>query len=361
MVRILNKLRKWARNRKLLTFVMHNYINKKMANREKTKKIIEEIADKTGKSVGVIKRDMFHKCYKTQALFSDYYRFGFYEKTMEEADRYLTNDRYSRVMERLFTPEIRRIMNNKPLFNEVFREFIKRDYLPVDVNTRPEDIEEFVRKHPVFIGKRRNLNMGRGIKLVDTAAYPDLRSLLEYLRSNNIGIIEERVENHPDLKKYSKVSLNTLRIISVKLPEGVKIIAALLKFGDGYNLADSPGAGYKCPVDPETGVIYGGVTGSGKLDMVFLKRHPLGYEMVGVKIPFWEELVKLVKDAMMHLEDAFYIPWDVAVTPDGALIIEGNVDCGYNYQWATGRPVYHDMKRASEFAVKSRRNRLAQH
>jgi len=331
-----------------------------MTDREYRKDIIERVADKTGKSVSEIRRDMYYKCYKTQALFSDYNRFSFYEKTMVEADRYLTNDRYAWVLERLFTPEVRRIMNDKPLFYEVFRDFVKRDFQPINAQTHPDDIEEFVRKHPVFIGKCRNLNMGRGIKLVDSANYPDMGSLLEYLISNYIGLVEERVENHPELKKYSKVSLNTLRIISVRLPEGIKIIAALLKFGDGDNLADSPGAGYKCPVDPETGVIYGGVTGSGDLEMVFLERHPLGYEMIGIKIPFWEELVKLVKDAMMHLEDVFYVPWDIAVSPDGPLIIEGNVHCGYNYQWATGLPVYYDMKRASEFAVQSRKKRSAQ-
>ena len=357
MVNIIKKIKKWASRQKLLTFIFHNFINKSLANRKNTKKIIESVQGKTGKSINAIKRDMFYKCYKTQAIFNDYYRFGFYEKTVDEADRYMTNGRYGWVHKRLFTPEVRKIMNNKPLFCEVFKDFLKRDYLPINKQANPEEIERFVRKHPVFIGKCRNLNRGRGIKLIDSADYPDMESLVEYLRSNHIGLLEERAENHPELKKFSKVSLNTLRIISVRLPEGVKIIAALFKFGDGDNLADSPGAGYKCPVDPETGVIYGGVTGSGKLDMVFLERHPLGFEMIGVKIPFWEELVKLVKDATMHLEDVFYIPWDVAVSPDGPLIIEGNVHCGYNYQWATGRPVFYDMKRASEFAVHNRKNR----
>ena len=359
MIKIKKKIKSWARTRKLMTFVFHNFINKSLANRKKTKRLIELIAGKTGKSVNKIRLDMFYKCYKTQALFYDYYRFSFYEKTVDEADRYLTHDRYSWLLNNLFTPEVRKTMADKVLFNEVFSGFIKRDYLPINAQTRPEYIEEFVRKHPVFIGKCRNLYKGIGIKLVDSANYPDAEYLLEYLKSTNIGIIEERVENHPELKKYSKVSLNTLRIITVRLPEGAKIIAALLKFGDGDNLADSPGAGYKCPVDPETGVIYGGVTGSGKLDMVFLERHPMGFEMVGVKIPFWEELVKLVKDATMLLEDVFYVPWDVAVSPDGPLIIEGNVNCGYYYQWATGRPVFYDIKRASEFATQSRKNRPA--
>jgi len=248
-------------------------------------------------------------------------------------------------------------MNNKPLFNEVFRDFIKRDYQPVNAQTRPEDIERFVHMHPVFIGKCSNLNRGRGIKLVDSNNYTDLGSLLDYLKLNNIGLIEEKVENHPELKKYSKVSLNTIRIVSVRLPEGVKIIAAMLKFGDGDDVADATGVGYKCPVDPETGVIYRGVSGSGELSMVLFGKHPLGYEMVGVKIPFWEELVKLVKDAMMHPEDVFYVPWDIAVSPDDPLIIEGNVNCRYSYQGTTGLPVFYDMKRASEFAVQSRKKR----
>ena len=312
-------------------------------------------AEATGKSRSAVRMDMIIKSYLTLASFQDYFRFEFYLRSLENANEYLTKGKYSQVFDSLSTKETIEIMDNKPLFLDVFKDYVGRDWLHVTPETTPADIEKFTGKHKVFIGKRENLNMGRGIQLINSEDFSGAEELLDHLLKYELFLIEERLENHEDLKKFSKVSLNTLRVITVKHSGGAKIIGVLFKFGDGDNVADSPGAGYKCPVDIETGVIYRGVTGSGALRNGFLEKHPDGYDIIGLTIPFWEELVVMIKDAAMLLEDCYYVPWDVAVTPDGPQIVEGNCNCGYDYQWTTGRPTYYDMKEAYDFAEASRK------
>ena len=301
---------------------------------------ITALAKVMGKSRATLFVDMLWKSYVTMATYQDYFRFEFFGKTLKEANKYLTYGKYWRLYDILNSPENRRVLTNKPLFCEVFCDYIKRDWLHITAGTTPEELKNFSEKHKVFIAKREDLNMGIGIQLINSEQFASSEELLAHLNENMLVLVEEKLENHEALKLFSKVSLNTLRVITVRLPEGVKIIGVLFKFGDGYNIADSPGEGYKCPVNPETGVIYRGVTGSHALKNVFLKTHPAGYELMGLKIPFWDEVVSLVDAAALHLDNCFYVPWDVAVTPTGPKIVEGNCHCGYDYQWTTGYPTY---------------------
>ena len=49
---------------------------------------------------------------------------------------------------------------------------------------------------------------------------------------------------------------------------------------------------------------------------------------IGVKIPFWDEIIKLVKKAATVEPDIKYVAWDVCITAKGPEIIEGNESFG---------------------------------
>jgi hypothetical protein len=59
--------------------------------------------------------------------------------------------------------------------------------------------------------------------------------------------------------------------------------------------------------------------------------HPLtGTEFLGFQIPFWQELKKLAEKAQRVFDQIKSVGWDIAVTPNGPVIIEGNQDWGTN-------------------------------
>lgn len=52
-------------------------------------------------------------------------------------------------------------------------------------------------------------------------------------------------------------------------------------------------------------------------------------KMVGYQIPLWQEVLDSVASAAKHIPGCRYIGWDVAITPHGIEMIEGNHNPGY--------------------------------
>ena len=51
----------------------------------------------------------------------------------------------------------------------------------------------------------------------------------------------------------------------------------------------------------------------------------------GYKIPFVKEAVKMVLEAAKVTPQIRYVGWDVATTPNGPAIIEGNTYCAHDF------------------------------
>ena len=63
------------------------------------------------------------------------------------------------------------------------------------------------------------------------------------------------------------------------------------------------------------------------------EQHPLtGVEFAGYEIPFWKEVVDLVKNAHAQFYSLQSIGWDIVITEKGPVLLEGNDD------WEIGGP-----------------------
>ena len=63
----------------------------------------------------------------------------------------------------------------------------------------------------------------------------------------------------------------------------------------------------------------------------YFDTHPItGVRFEGFEIPFFNEAVDLCKRAAMVVPQVQYVGWDVAITPSGPVIIEGNSFTGYD-------------------------------
>lgn len=75
-------------------------------------------------------------------------------------------------------------------------------------------------------------------------------------------------------------------------------------------------------MDPETGKIISPAT-----DDYFnvYDRHPdTGVEFVGYQLPMVPEAIALAKEAAHEIPQVAHVGWDMAITPTGPAIIEGN-------------------------------------
>jgi hypothetical protein len=161
----------------------------------------------------------------------------------------------------------------------------------------------------------------------------DLFHLMETNPEFDRFIIQERVENHPDITELTDTAaLNTIRMVTGIDNSGeVLIFFAALKLVGGLNQVDNfhygtTGNGV-AEVSLDRGTIVKAVFGSDDgYQMKALAAHPkTGRPIVDFQVPYWQEAQEMVIDAARKFQPIKTIGWDVAITPDGPVIIEGNL------------------------------------
>jgi hypothetical protein len=143
-------------------------------------------------------------------------------------------------------------------------------------------------------------------------------------------IVQDRLTNHPDLTPITLQALSTTRITTVLDEAGEpEIVAALQRYAMAPDaLVDNASkGGFISSVDPETGRLSAGRRGRSAGDVhTSHSTHPLtGAIIEGRELPDWLAVQKLVTRA--HREafaEYTMIGWDVALTPTGPQLLEGN-------------------------------------
>jgi len=143
-------------------------------------------------------------------------------------------------------------------------------------------------------------------------------------------IVQEVVRQHPVMSRINPHCLNTIRLITLLTRDNeVKFLAAMLRTGSGTAPVDNFSlGGIVIKVDIATGRLRGPGFLKGKCAQQ-VARHPLtGVVFEGLEMPHWNELKESVTEAQKVFSELKSVGWDLAVTPDGPVIIEGNVEWG---------------------------------
>jgi len=147
-------------------------------------------------------------------------------------------------------------------------------------------------------------------------------------------LLQERIRQHEAMSSLHSNSVNTVRLITFATASTVQLFAAAMRIGThGKSVDNWAAGGVIVSIDPECGELRGeGFHKPGYGGRV--PRHPdSGIAFEGFKIPYFAEAVELVSRLHGYLRDIHSIGWDVAITPEGPTIIEGNDD------WEGGIPM----------------------
>jgi hypothetical protein len=137
-------------------------------------------------------------------------------------------------------------------------------------------------------------------------------------------------------------SVNTLRILTFLGREGTNIIGCYMKAGTSNKVIDHVRAGgMVAAIDKKTGVVYTpGVTRNFEKHLI----HPLtGVQIIGFKIPNWENVIKTVKKAHLLMPNYRYLGWDIAILDKGIELVEANWRSGLTIQMADQRGLYEPI------------------
>jgi hypothetical protein len=138
-------------------------------------------------------------------------------------------------------------------------------------------------------------------------------------------LVQPFIKNHPDVARVSNEALAALRIVTgMNENSEAEFVTALI--GLPHGVCETSGDGIPCSVDPENGRIRHAALPSGEL----ITRHPdTCFPIADVILPYWRESIDLVRRAHAGAFSRFaFLGWDIALTPDGPVLLEANSGWG---------------------------------
>lgn len=239
------------------------------------------------------------------------------------------------------------ILQNKYETYEYFREFFKRDMVYCDGEECYDAFREYVAKHPVFVVKPLKLGGGKGVRresvlgLSEAQIKEKFKSLLYEnselnRRMNSWGgksafVLEELIEQTEELAALHSQSVNVVRVPTIRIGERIIVYQPWLKIGCGDSFVDNAHAGgLLAGINAETGIIDS--QGASEFPR-FYEYHPdSNIRIPGFRIPRWDELLDIAKTLSEKLTSIRYIGWDLALTKNGWVVVEGNFRGEFDWQ-----------------------------
>lgn len=288
--------------------------------------VTQHLSKRSGRSHVDIFKDMV-QCYQKEGYtWLNYLTFGFDEITdPKQRSTYLSEYRdNTKIIHACNPKENMDIIEDKAKFNTLYKEFIGREALDLrEVDYR--SFRSFLDRHPIFFVKTPSDCGGDNIERILTENISNPKELHEKLLKKNQIVVEEAVVQHLKMSEISVNSVNTIRIGTTIDPEGKVAVAYMtLRFNttDAYFDNASMGGAFTLLSDE------GEITHPGYINYPrehsFTLHPATGESILGFQIPMLEEVKKLVCESAMVLPTTRYMGWDVAISPEGPLIIEGN-------------------------------------
>ena len=314
----------------------------------KCNQMLKELVQEKGGSTGLriyfwidyLWAAMRHGCLIRHYVYGDFYKMSSFERK-----RSLTYPRICKIFKKCNDPKYIHLLESKRDFNLHFSKFVKRDWL-YNREASYDEFREFVFGHDSIIVKPLELCEGHGIFRVDNvrteAAVKEL-----YNRLNDAPYMLEECIVPDKGMEFGNKSVNTLKIDTLLKKDGeVFVFKPALRVGVGDAVVDNYGSG-GCvyDVDLELGIV---MCPSFSKDNKQHRKHPgTDITMIGYQIPHWQEVINSVTEAAKMLPQCRFIGWDVAITPDGIDLIEGNHNLDYELMEFQGihRGWWHELNK----------------
>lgn len=256
----------------------------------------------------------------------DYLNYRFYEKSWKERKKYVTIGYQAKFYEKVANVKYAPFFSRKTNFMKNFSKYTKRDWYGPEMEY--EKLEQFLNNNKVFILKPIIGLGGADVQKIKTDSIKNRQDFYNHLKTEKM-FVEEFIVQDPTWGKISPNSVNTIRVMTSVVAGKAKIFFAAARIGNGSCVADNfHSGGMAVLIDLETGKLVG--NGFNKKLEEF-KKHPVTkIKIDGYQIPFWKELKEMTLEASLVNEDVNVVGWDVAITKEGPVIVEGNRGPGWD-------------------------------
>lgn len=283
-------------------------------------KIAKAVSVKANKSYIYILTDMMRCGLKYQAGYYDYQEFEFYNITKDKRSTYLTRGKNNEIIKKYNDKNYFHIFNDKIEFNNVFSDYLNRDWIDMK-SVSLEEFKSFVTNNPIIIAKPIDGEGGVGIEKYTVSSSDNISDIYNSIKLKKQYLVEAFVKQHKNMNVLYADSVNTMRMFTFCKDGKGYFLQAVLKIGNGGVVDNFSSGGMYTFVD-ENGVVT--VPAIDKDDKIY-KIHPITKtDIIGFNVPMFKEAVELVKKASTVVPQVAYVGWDVAISENGPVIIEGN-------------------------------------
>ena len=293
-------------------------------NTSNVRRIAAEASKLSGRPRWFVVLDMLWCSVRYESGFQDYLDWDFVLLARDERRTYITHPKSNHLAKKLNDPELRKIFADKSLFNARFAAWLGRDWIDVRAASTAE-LAVFLEAHPVVMAKVPDSLSGHGIERVVSTEISDVSAWQRHLLDQRQFLLEDFIDQHPDMASLNPSSVNSLRVITYFDGTRVHLLASVLKMGNGGAIDNFSGGGMYTMLDAD------GVATAPAFDEsgTSYATHPLsGTAIVGFRVPLYDQILPMV-DAMSHvIPQVPYVGWDIAITPHRPVVIEGNPNSG---------------------------------
>lgn len=285
-----------------------------------------------------IKIDMLREYVRSGTTPAEYVDFHFFEKGSQERKAYISTQE----MNSLFYYSSNRNCLPVGKYNlyQLFKPYFKRSIIRIGFDNSEEEtrtFSDFISHHDCYTLKPVRGTKGHGVRILSARETGTLAKL--HSVCSRECILEELIEQGPELACFHPQSVNTLRMVTgLNAADEFFPLFALFRSGRGESVVDNVGSGgIIASVDIHSGII----DSDGLCHHSFYERHPdTQVRFKGTKIPAWEDLLKTAEKAHRTIPEQRLIGWDFAWSEKGWDVVEANPAPSFaSYQALSGRGI----------------------
>lgn len=286
------------------------------------------VSNYSGKSLLYVLFDMSKCILKDNVGYMEYNFFHFVDKTPEQRATYITFPISQAMFKKLNERSYFDIFDNKLIFNEHFKDYLGRQFIDAS-HCSYKEFEEYCKNKTKIYCKPKDSCSGKGIyKSIDIDENTDLKSLHQFMIDNDL-FCEDTIIQNSEMSKLNPTSINTVRITTILWNGEAHFMYALLRCGLTGMQVDNVASGGIYTVLGEHGKVVNPFWSDKTLKTY--ENHPTnGFKLLGFSVPQFDEAVQLCKKAALVEPHMKYIGWDVAITDNGPVLVEGNQLPGYD-------------------------------
>lgn len=304
-------------------------------------------SDSSGKSKLSIILDSVLSVLRYNISFKDYFCFRFYERSHFERREWAGTGFMYEYQLRMNPKGSRELLENKVQFLKHYGLLVKRKFSHISDSDSDRMMLDAMLLNPSgkLVLKGSMGQVGAEVEVITSEGYTP-QSLIAYMKQHHYDLAEEFVMQHPTLNDLSPSGLNTVRIITQMDNDEIIFLAARLRISVNSPVDNMAAGNIAAPVDLKTGTVTGpGVFSDITRDSVQV--HPVtGKDIVGFIIPYWKRVLELAETAARNASGNKSVGWDIAITADGAELIEGNHNwCKLLWQLPVNRGLKAELQR----------------